>query len=137
MPKRSETLERIDLELGQKIRARRKFLGMSQSDLAKAIGVTFGQIQKYEKGKTTASARRLQAILVALEMPVSALFESTTPFVSPRPTPLFGTEHSNVTKLLTSPEGVELSRAFTSIANPRLRKSIVSLIEAIAHQIQE
>jgi transcriptional regulator with XRE-family HTH domain len=72
----SKTIDPIDQYVGARIRIQRIELGMSQVTLAQAIGVTFQQVQKYEKGANRISASRLQQIAAALQAPVSFFFEN-------------------------------------------------------------
>jgi transcriptional regulator with XRE-family HTH domain len=64
----------VDVEVGRRIRMQRMNLGMSQTELAKAIGITFQQVQKYEKGANRVGAGRLSEIATALDMPVASFF---------------------------------------------------------------
>ena len=136
MRRRVEALERVDIEVGQKIRARRKIVGMSQSVLADALGLSFQQIQKYEKGTNTASASRLQEFARALGVPVSSFFEGMTSFAPMKPILTPG-EDPDLLKFVASPEGIALNRAFDDIADRRVRKSVVSLVRKIAKQAEE
>jgi transcriptional regulator with XRE-family HTH domain len=105
---------------------RRMMLGMSQEKLGEALGLTFQQIQKYEKGTNRVGASRIQQIAEVLKVPVSFLFEGGPG--SARGAERFG---EGLDFLATS-EGLALTRAFTRIADARLRRSIVDLVEQIA-----
>src|ERR1700687_2881724 len=111
---------------------RRLMLGMSQSNLADALGVTFQQLQKYEKGVNRISASRLQHISQILQVPVTFFFEGA-PHVrgehhaqTDAPFPQF------VSDYLATPDGLHLTKAFMQIRDPKLRRSIVNLVEQIA-----
>jgi transcriptional regulator with XRE-family HTH domain len=111
---------------------RRIMLGMSQEKLGEALGLTFQQIQKYEKGTNRVGASRIQQISEILQVPVSYLFEG-----GPTGTTLAGnfsegTSPTFVTDFLATAEGLALTRAFTRITDPKLRRSIVDLVEQIA-----
>lgn len=136
MPRRTESLARFDIVVGENIRARRTLLGISQTVLADTIGVSFQQVQKYEKGTNTVSSSRLQAIAVALAMPASSFFERVPPFVLAPPNSSIGNA-PELLEFLLSPEGITLNRAFTDIADPRVRNCVVSLVRAIAEQGEE
>jgi transcriptional regulator with XRE-family HTH domain len=111
---------------------RRIMLGMSQEKLGEALGLTFQQIQKYEKGTNRVGASRLQQISEILKVPVSFLFDGG-------PSGIVGGEQSAenaspayISDFLATSEGLALTRAFTRIADAKLRRSIVDLVERIA-----
>jgi transcriptional regulator with XRE-family HTH domain len=116
----------VDKYVGSRVRMRRMMLGMSQEKLGEALGLTFQQIQKYEKGTNRVGASRIQQIAEVLKVPVSFLFEGGPG--SARGAEGFG---EGLDFLATS-EGLALTRAFTRIADARLRRSIVDLVEQIA-----
>jgi transcriptional regulator with XRE-family HTH domain len=109
---------------------RRKMLSMSQTELGAALGVTFQQVQKYENGTNRISASRLQQIAHALQAPVSFFFEDplkpTGEGVRQARSPDY------VTEFLTTTDGLALARAFTTIEDRKVRRSIVKLFEEIA-----
>lgn len=123
----------IDVHVGSRIRLRRNMLGMSQEKLGEHLGITFQQIQKYEKGTNRVGASRLQAIASILNVPVSFFFEDAP-----------GQEHegqrglaedsstSFVVDFLNSAEGLQLNRAFVRIPDPKVRRRIVDLVKALA-----
>lgn len=129
--RRTEALEQLDVVVGEKIRARREHLGMSQTALAHTLGVSFPMIGKYERGKTTVNSTRLQAIATALDTTAASFFENMPPHSTPT-TSLLKEEDAELVKLITSPEVEALNRAFGKIADPRIRKRIVSMVRAIA-----
>jgi len=111
---------------------RRIMLGMSQEKLGDALGLTFQQVQKYEKGTNRVGASRLQQISEILQVPVSFLFDGG-------PSGLVGGENfgegaspAYISDFLATSEGLALTRAFTRIADSKLRRSIVELVEQIA-----
>ena len=122
----------VDKYVGSRVRMRRIMLGMSQEKLGEALGLTFQQIQKYEKGTNRVGASRLQQISEILQVPVSFLFEGrpSGPFaeggMSEAPSPAYASD------FLATSEGLALARAFTSITDPKLRRSIVDLVEQMA-----
>jgi transcriptional regulator with XRE-family HTH domain len=124
----------VDKYVGSRVRMRRMMLGMSQEKLGEALGLTFQQIQKYEKGTNRVGASRIQQIAEVLKVPVSFLFEGGPG--SARGAEGFGEGPSPgpgyVSDFLATSEGLALTRAFTRIADARLRRSIVDLVEQIA-----
>jgi transcriptional regulator with XRE-family HTH domain len=119
----------IDRHVGARIRHKRMMLGISQEALGDALGVTFQQVQKYEKGMNRVGASRLQAIANFLEVPVSYFFEGGNSGTS-------RTSHSSgrdqVLDLIATREGIRLNRAFAAIKDARVRAKIVSMLEALA-----
>jgi transcriptional regulator with XRE-family HTH domain len=110
---------------------RRKMLSMSQTKLADALGVTFQQVQKYEKGTNRISASRQQQISHALQVPISFFFEDPR-----RPSGGAGAQHLRppdyVSDFLTTTAGLALTKAFMRIKDPALRRSIVNVVREIA-----
>ena len=110
---------------------RRIMVGMSQEKLGDSLGLTFQQIQKYEKGTNRVGASRLQQIAEILQVPVSFLFEG-----GPGGTIASGFSEASsptyVSDFVATNEGLALIRAFTRIQDAKLRRSIVDLVEQIA-----
>ncbi|KAB0572370.1 helix-turn-helix transcriptional regulator [Brucella pituitosa] len=123
----------IDVHVGSRIRLRRNMLGLSQEKLGESLGITFQQIQKYEKGTNRVGASRLQAISSILTVPVSFFFEDAP---GSNPTSQAGFAEDNeatyVVDFLNSNEGVQLTRAFTKIADPKVRRKIIDLVKSLA-----
>src|SRR3978361_808664 len=117
----------VDKHVGSRVRMRRLMVGMSQERLGDALGLTFQQIQKYEKGTNRIGASRLQQISEILRIPVSFLFEgcpgsSTNPDdFSEAPSPAY------VADFLATAEGLALIRGFTRILDIKLRRTIVDM----------
>jgi len=122
----------IDKHVGARVRMRRMMLGMSQEKLGDSLGLTFQQVQKYEKGTNRIGASRLQQISLILQVPVSFFFEGV-PTLSGTPEG-FGEAPSPayVTDFLATNDGLALVRAFTRIWNAKLRRRIVDLVEEMA-----
>jgi transcriptional regulator with XRE-family HTH domain len=122
-----------DKHVGSRVRMRRMMLGMSQEKLGDALGLTFQQVQKYEKGTNRIGASRLQQISYILQVPVAFFFEGAP---SPHPTPEGGMREAPspayVSDFLATSEGLALTKAFTRIKEPKLRRRIVDLVEEIA-----
>jgi transcriptional regulator with XRE-family HTH domain len=132
MPKKSPNL--TDKHVGSRVRMRRMMLDMSQTELGNNIGLTFQQVQKYEKGTNRIGAGRLHEIARILKVPISFFFEG-----SPRepgeqrgrgdtdlaPLPTY------VTDFLATSDGLALTKAFMQIKDANLRRRIVSLVQEI------
>ena len=121
----------IDAYVGARLRMRRVMLGMSQSTLGKHLGVTFQQIQKYEKGANRISASRLQQTARVLEVSPSYFFEGA-PAQANAAGVAEDTQQSFVVDFLANAEGVHLNRAFLRIADPKIRRRIVDLVVSLA-----
>lgn len=131
--KKARPTNPIEAQIGRKICARRQFNGMSQTILGSLVGVTFQQIQKYERGENRISASRLQKVATALGVPLSYFFE-----YEPNPYRINGfdgsaNEHQKVMEFLASPDGRALNRAFRRICDDNVRRRVVALVAAIAH----
>jgi len=120
----------IDIGVGSKIRVRRRFLKMSQSDLAAQLGLTFQQIQKYETASNRVSASVLYKISQALKMPVSYFFESYLQEAEDQPAD--NTDEKDITEFLALSEGYELLRSFPKIKSRKLRRMIVDFAKEIS-----
>jgi transcriptional regulator with XRE-family HTH domain len=122
----------IDVHVGSRVRLRRNMLGMSQEKLGEALGITFQQIQKYEKGANRVGASRLQAIATTLNVPVSFFFEDA-PGESGEVIRGLNEESSTayVVDFLNSSEGLQLNRAFVKIADPKVRRKIIDLVKSL------
>ncbi|MFB2549860.1 helix-turn-helix domain-containing protein [Ensifer soli] len=122
----------IDIHVGSRIRLRRTMLGMSQEKLGESLGITFQQIQKYEKGTNRVGASRLQNISAILNVPVSFFFEDAPGEAGTVATGMAEASSSNyVVDFLSSSEGLQLNRAFVKITDPKVRRKIVELVKAI------
>jgi transcriptional regulator with XRE-family HTH domain len=120
----------IDKLVGVRVRMRRMIKGLSQEKLGEALGVTFQQIQKYEKGLNRISASRLERLSRALDAPAGYFLESTG-----SPTGGFaeaGDESADVMHFLSTTEGVELNRAFRKIRSASVRRRIIDLVVQLA-----
>ena len=119
----------IDVFVGSRVRLRRLMVGMSQEALADRLGVTFQQVQKYEKGTNRISASRLQAISDVFRVPPSFFFQDDESSA-----PMAGVAHEtgDVSTFVSSKEGLDLNRAFLKIEDPSVRKSIIALATALS-----
>ena len=125
----------IDKHVGSRVRMRRMMLSMSQEKLGDALGLTFQQVQKYEKGTNRIGASRLQQISNILQVPVAFFFEGAPNVQLP------GARHDHVgdapspayvSDFLATSDGLALTKAFTRIGDSKLRRRIVDLVEQIA-----
>jgi transcriptional regulator with XRE-family HTH domain len=123
-----------DIHVGSRIRMRRNILGMSQEKLGESLGITFQQIQKYEKGTNRVGASRLQAIASILDVPVAFFFAE----VPGRESALDGLSDGDgsrfVMDFVNSGEGLQLNRAFARIADAKVRRKVVELVKALASE---
>ena len=126
-----------DKHVGARVRMRRMMLSMSQEKLGDALGLTFQQVQKYEKGANRIGASRLQQIAHILQVPVAFFFEGgptvsgqQTDGMSEAPSPAY------VADFLATSDGLALTKAFMRIKDPKLRRRIVDLVEQMvaAHE---
>jgi len=122
----------IDCHVGTRVRMRRMMLGLSQEKLGEALGLTFQQVQKYEKGTNRIGASRLQQIAYVLQVPVAFFFEDA-PGSKQRPDDIMDAPSPNyVSDFLASADGLSLAKAFLRIQEPKLRRRVVALVGAIA-----
>jgi transcriptional regulator with XRE-family HTH domain len=123
----------IDVHVGSRIRLRRNMLGMSQEKLGESLGITFQQIQKYEKGTNRVGASRLQAISSILGVAVSFFFEDAPGGESVETRGLAEDGSASfVVDFLNSAEGLQLNRAFVQIADAKVRRKVLELVKALA-----
>src|SRR5215203_7217207 len=118
----------IDKHVGSRVRMRRMLVGMSQEKLGEALGLTFQQVQKYEKGTNRISASRLQHIAAILGVTVGYFYEGA-PLTASGPLQGMAEEASPpyMADFVSSADGLELMQSFQRIADPRLRRRIVDL----------
>ena len=124
----------IDKHVGSRVRMRRMMLGMSQEKLGDALGLTFQQVQKYEKGTNRIGASRLQQISHILQVPVAFFFEGA-PHLAGAPAPGALEEAPSpayVSDFLATSDGLSLTKAFMRIPDAKLRRRIVDLVQQIA-----
>ena len=133
MPKKTATSAKrptsTDTYVGGRVRMRRKMLGMNQEKLSEQLGITFQQVQKYEKGANRIGVSRLQAISQILEVPIGYFFPAE-PAVAGG---MGGSAQSDyVSDSMMSSEGIELNRAFAQIKDPKLRREVIDHVRTIA-----
>lgn len=122
----------VDVHVGSRVRLRRMLLGMSQEKLGEHLGLTFQQVQKYEKGINRIGASRLFDLSQVLGVPVQFFYEELA--VAGAGTAGFGERpaESYAVEFLGSREGLELNKAFARITDAKVRRSIVDLVRAFA-----
>ena len=125
---------RVDVHVGARMRLRRVMLGMSQERLGESLGITFQQIQKYEKGTNRVGASRLQQIARVLSTPVSFFFEDAPGQEGSSQAGFAEADATNyVVDFLSSSEGLQLNRAFVKIKDPKVRRKIIEMVRALAN----
>ena len=121
----------IDKHVGARVRMRRMMLGMSQEKLGDGLGVSFQQVQKYEKGTNRIGASRLQSISNILQVPAGFFFEGA-PNMPGHTGNGAATSPVYLTEFLASSDGLSLTKNFQSIKSAKLRRRIVELVEQMA-----
>lgn len=124
----------IDRKIGQRVRSRRLEIGMSQERLAELLGVTFQQVQKYEKGVNRIAASRLHDIAASLDMPVARFFEGLT---AGRAAGVAESAQDYVDDVLATPEGAQLMQLFASIKSVKVRRRVIELVKALSEEATE
>lgn len=124
----------IDKHVGSRVRMRRMMLAMSQEKLGDALGLTFQQVQKYEKGTNRIGASRLQQISHILKVPVAFFFEGapSSSVAEPLDDLAEAPSPAYVSDFLATSDGLALTKAFMRIGDSKLRRRIVDLVEQIA-----
>ncbi len=118
----------VDVHVGQRVRARRKMLGYSQTQLGKELGVTFQQVQKYERGTNRIGSSRLFRMASALDVPVSYFFEGAETKLPEYEPVNAGVDGDAFEKQETQ----ELVEAYYRIPDPRIRKKVLGLARLLA-----
>lgn len=127
------TANPVDIHVGKRLRLRRTIAGVSQENLAESLGITFQQVQKYEKGINRISASRLFEIGAALNTPINFFFEE---YGETNPVYGFAAEEGEGFKEedLKSRESMALLRAYYKITDPNVRKKALDLIKSLAEK---
>ncbi len=139
----------IDIHVGARMRMRRMLVGMSQEALGTALGLTFQQVQKYEKGMNRMGSSRLYQISTILDVPIQYFFEDMPDSVigagaapgAPAEIKAFefgeGDPTDYVVDFLTTTEGLQLNRAFVAIKSSKVRRRVVDLVRTLAKEEME
>ncbi|HEX8233754.1 MAG TPA: helix-turn-helix transcriptional regulator [Caulobacteraceae bacterium] len=122
----------VDAHVGSRIRMRRKMQGISQEKLADALGLTFQQVQKYERGSNRVSASKLYQVARFLGTPVSYFFEGLADPTTAQPGVAEEGAEQFVHDFLMTPEGLELAANFPKIKQRRVRRKVLDLVRAMA-----
>ncbi|CAA7618279.1 helix-turn-helix domain-containing protein [Magnetospirillum sp. UT-4] len=120
----------VDMHVGARLRLRRTLLGMSQTELAKAVGLTFQQVQKYESGANRISASRLYHIAEALDVPVSFFFDDM-----PRNSGGLGEDPAPPLLPDYGREGLEMMRNYRRIDDEYIRRGVYELTKMLATRL--
>ena len=121
-----------DQHIGSRVRMRRKMLAMSQEQLAEALGITYQQVQKNEKGTNRIGASRLQQISHILQVPVAFFFEGAPNASAPHGSNGSALSMAQINDFVSDSDGLRLIRAFMRIDNATLRRRIAMLVQEIA-----
>ena len=119
----AEPAHPVDLYVGARLRIRRKMMGLSQTQVADALGITFQQIQKYERGANRVSASMLARIATTLKTPVAELFGEVSPERG---------SVDEVAALLAQPGAIELLQAYAELPRGQARAALVDFIRSLA-----
>jgi transcriptional regulator with XRE-family HTH domain len=122
----------VDKHVGARLRMRRVLVAMSQEKLGEALGITFQQVQKYEKGTNRIGASRLQQAARILGVPVNFFFDGSQPDSELVDGFAEGASPAYVSEFAAGTDGGKLVAAFMRIKEPKLRKRIIDLVEAMA-----
>ncbi len=133
----TDTPNPIDVHVGQRVRLRRKQLGLSQERLAEALGLTFQQVQKYERGANRVSASKLYEIARELQVPVGFFYQGLDDTST--------VDGENYTRawsqvfeaLLSDPNGPALAEAYVAIRRKSVRRALVDMVRVIAANDQD
>ena len=128
----------VDIHVGSRVRLRRTLLGMSQKKLGNALGLTFQQIQKYERGANRIGSSRLFLLSRILDVPVSFFFDDMAPEVASGRPDFAGAAQANFDQDdLAKRETLELVRAYYKITDADVRKRLFDLVKAVGDQVLE
>lgn len=128
------TADSVDAHVGKRLQLRRSLLGLSQEKLGEAVGLTFQQIQKYEKGLNRISSGNLYKFSKILEVPVAYFFEAMDAANAAASYGLSDNDQEEFVgnDVMQSRETVELVRTYYAIKDPELRKDAVKFMKSIA-----
>ena len=119
----------VDTQVGNRVRIRRMLIGMSQEKLGDMLGLTFQQVQKYEKGVNRIGAGRLYEISRILGVPIDFFYEGVSPEGG-----VADSSAAPVMEFVSSGEGLQLSLAFMKIKDPKVRKRVLELVKSLANE---
>ena len=119
----------IDQHVGARLRLRRSLLEMSQSELGEKLGVTFQQVQKYERGTNRVGASRLFHVARVMEVPVSYFFEGLD---DDGASELKGPDSETLYDFIASPDGLALASAYSGIRDQTVRRRVIDLLRSLS-----
>ena len=127
----------IDAYVGAQIKQRRTIVGMSQTELANRLGITFQQVQKYEKGANRVGSSRLYEISEILGVPLQSFFDGVEDVIQKKNSKTADKRTKDTTlgkfdEFISSPSGVDMIKAFVEIDNPAVRKQIAALVKSVS-----
>ena len=123
----------VDLHVGGRVRLRRKLVGISQEQLAAALGLTFQQVQKYERGSNRVSASKLYAIARTLGVPIAFFFDGLADPMEAEPSEdVVHDAERAVIQFLGTSEGLELAKLFPQVPRGPVRRQVLDLVRAMA-----
>ena len=124
----------VDARVGHRVRLRRMLMGMSQERLGELLGLTFQQVQKYEKGVNRIGAGRLFEIAGILGVPIGFFYEDAEAALSSKPGFAEDDDSGSVMEFISSGEGLQLTLAFMRIKDPKVRRRILDLVRELAEE---
>jgi transcriptional regulator with XRE-family HTH domain len=127
----------IDVQVGNRVRIRRMLIGMSQERLGDLLGLTFQQIQKYEKGVNRIGAGRLFEMARILNVPIDFFYEGMEAQASGQPGLSEPEGAPPVMEFVSSGEGLQLSLAFMKIRDAKVRKRVLDLVKSLAEDEEQ
>ncbi|MEN0652926.1 MULTISPECIES: helix-turn-helix domain-containing protein [Hyphobacterium] len=131
MKRNPREANQIDEHVGSRVRLRRQLLKMSQEKLGEELGVTFQQVQKYERGSNRIGASRLWSLSHVLDVPVTFFFDG----LSAAKGGLAESDQSPIVyDFIQSPDGVALAQAFSRISDSKVRRRILDLVRTLADE---
>lgn len=125
----------VDIHVGSRVRLRRMLVGLSQEKLGDSMGLTFQQIQKYEKGVNRIGASRLFRLSQVLTVPVQFFFEGMPTIEGPVATGMAEPkQEAFLYEFLNTRDGLELNRAFVKVTDTGVRRSLIELVRSLGRQ---
>ena len=125
----------IDAQVGNRVRLRRMLIGMSQERLGELLGLTFQQVQKYEKGVNRIGAGRLFEVSKILGVPIDYFYEGVNGQMhGATQAAAAGAESPPIMEFVSSGEGLQLSLAFMRIKDPKVRKRVLDLVKSLVEE---
>jgi transcriptional regulator with XRE-family HTH domain len=127
----------IDAQVGNRVRIRRMLIGMSQERLGDLLGLTFQQVQKYEKGVNRIGAGRLFEVSRILNVPIDFFYEGVSSQLAGQPGMNEPQGAPPVMEFVSSGEGLQLSLAFMKIKDAKVRKRVLDLVKSLAEEEEQ